>query len=202
MELIYFPVKGRAEVIRLMLIDNGTSYTETSCANDWDSKWKPKMAFGQTPCLKDGDLTLVQSNSIIRHLARKFSLYGANEAEACRADIINDSVEDLRSAYVNLIYNNYDAGKEEYINKLPAKLQYFEKYIEGKSPYVLGDHICFADYSLFELLDIHLVLAPSCLDKFPALKALHTTVGSRQKVKAHRDSDAVKAMPINGNGKQ
>ncbi|XP_060072327.1 glutathione S-transferase P-like [Ylistrum balloti] len=202
MELIYFPLKGRGEVIRLLMIENDVSYTETNCGNNWMTEWKPKMAFGQAPCLKDGSLTLVQSNAIIRHLARKFNLYGANEAEACQADIVSDSVEDLRGAYVNLIYKNYEAGKEDYIKALPEKLRLFENFIKDKSPYILGENICFADYCLFDLLDIHLVLAPSCLDSFPALKALYAAVGSRPKVKAHRESDAFKAMPINGNGKQ
>nr|QFS20845.1 glutathione S-transferase [Mimachlamys nobilis]QVK45273.1 glutathione S-transferase P [Mimachlamys nobilis] len=202
MELIYFPVKGRGEAIRLMLLENDVNYTETSCANNWVSDWKPKMAFGQTPCLKDGDLTLFQSNAILRYLARKYNMYGNNDQEACRADIVNDSVEDLRCEYTNLIYRNYDAGKEEYVKSLPSKLSNFEKYLKDKSPFILGDHICFADYNLFDLLDIHLVLAPSCLDSFPALKALHAAVGSRQKVKAHKESDACKAMPINGNDKQ
>ncbi|XP_033739500.1 glutathione S-transferase P-like [Pecten maximus] len=202
MEFIYFAVKGRGETIRLIMADNNVSFTETNCGSNWTAEWKPKMAFGQAPCLKDGDLTLVQSNTIIRHLARKLDLYGADESEACRADIVNDSVEDLRSGYVNLIYKNYEAGKEDYIKALPAKLEYFENFIKDKSPYILGDKICFADYSLFDVLDVHLILAPSCLDTFPTLKTFYAAVGSRPKVKAHRESDAFKSMPVNGNGKQ
>lgn len=202
MELIYFPLKGRGETARLIMVDHGVKYTETNCANNWMTEWKPKMSFGQAPCLIDGDLTLVQSNTIIRHLARKLNLYGDCEKEACRADIVNDSVEDLRSGYVNLIYRNYEAGKEEYIKGLPAKFGYFENFIKDTKPYILGDKICFADYSLFDVLDIHLILAPSCLDGFPALQAFYKAVGSRPKIKAYRETDAVKAMPVNGNNKQ
>lgn len=32
----------------------------------------------------DGDVDLVQSNACIRHLARKFKLYGASEAEMAK----------------------------------------------------------------------------------------------------------------------
>lgn len=34
-------------------------------------------------------------------------LYGANNVEASRADMINDGVEDLRVAYTRMIYQNY-----------------------------------------------------------------------------------------------
>lgn len=34
-------------------------------------------------------------------------LYGANNVEASRADMINDGVEDLRLAYTKMIYQNY-----------------------------------------------------------------------------------------------
>ncbi|XP_069108626.1 glutathione S-transferase P 1-like [Argopecten irradians] len=183
MELIYFPLKGRGETARLIMVDHGVKYTETNCANNWMTEWKPKMSF-------------------VNMLDLYTDLYGDCEKEACRADIVNDSVEDLRSGYVNLIYRNYEAGKEEYIKGLPAKFGYFENFIKDTKPYILGDKICFADYSLFDVLDIHLILAPSCLDGFSALQAFYKAVGSRPKIKAYRETDAVKAMPVNGNNKQ
>ena len=47
----------------------------------------------------------------------------------------------------------------------------------------------FVDYNLFDLLEIHLVLSPGCLDAFPTLKA-------------YRETEGFKTRPINGNGKQ
>ena len=63
--------------------------------------------FGQLPCLRDGDFQLVQSSTIMRHLARKHNLYGDNDVERARIDMIHDGGEDLRTKYVIMIYTNY-----------------------------------------------------------------------------------------------
>lgn len=64
---------GRGEAIRLLLEDNGLDYTEEDALpwDNWINNVKPKMAFGQLPCLDDGDFRLVQSNAILRYLGRK-----------------------------------------------------------------------------------------------------------------------------------
>lgn len=49
---------------------------------------------------------LLQSSSVLYDLVLT-DLYGANNVEASRADMINDGVEDLRVAYTRMIYQNY-----------------------------------------------------------------------------------------------
>ena len=63
--------------------------------------------FGQLPCLRHGDLQLVQSSAIMRYLARKHDLYGAGDVEASLIDMIHDGQEDLRTKYIRMIYQNY-----------------------------------------------------------------------------------------------
>ena len=60
----------------------------------------------------------------------------------------------------------------------------------------------FADYNLFDLLDIHLTLAPNCLDSFPALQSYHARVLSRPGVQKRRNSQNFKDMKINFNSKE
>ncbi|KAL4641618.1 glutathione S-transferase P [Arapaima gigas] len=128
---------------------------------------------------------------------------GSNECEASLIDVMNDGVEDLRQKYINLIYKEYDTGKEKYIKDLPGHLSYFEAVLaKNKSGFLVGDKISFADYSLFEVLLNHLVLAPSCLDNFPLLKSFVEKLTASPRIKAYMDSDAYKKLPINGNGKQ
>ena len=59
-----------------------------------------------------------------------------------------------------------------------------------------------ADYNLLDLLRIHQVLAPSCLDSFPLLSAYVARLNSRPKLKAFLASPEHMNRPINGNGKQ
>lgn len=47
---------------------------------------------------------MVQSNAILRHIARKHGLNGSNEKEHCLIDVAIEGVESIRSKYVGLIY--------------------------------------------------------------------------------------------------
>uniref|UniRef100_A0A8D2E0M0 Glutathione S-transferase n=1 Tax=Sciurus vulgaris TaxID=55149 RepID=A0A8D2E0M0_SCIVU len=161
--------------------------------------------YGQLPKFQDGDLTLYQSNAILRHLGRSLGLYGKDQREAALVDMVNDGVEDLRCKYATLIYTNYEAGKEDYVKALPGHLKPFENLLsqnQGGKAFIMGDQISFADYNLLDLLLIHQVLAPSCLDAFPLLSAYVARLSARPKLKAFLASPDHVNRPINGNGKQ
>ncbi|XP_062601214.1 glutathione S-transferase P 1-like isoform X2 [Saccostrea cucullata] len=185
------------------MVDNNVDYEEVDCGpwENWKKNWKSKMAFGQCPYVKDGDVEVVQSNAILRYLARKLDLYGSNNKEATRADMINDGVEDLRKEYLRMIYQNYEEGKGPFIEELPGKLKYFENLMKG-GDYILGSKICFTDYNLFDLLDCLVTLSSPCLDAFPTLKAYYDRMMNRPGVQKRRATEHFKGLKINGNGKQ
>jgi glutathione S-transferase len=62
--------------------------------------------------------------------------------------------------------------------------------------------VSLADYCVFDLIDNLVILAPGCLDSFPKLKAFRERMAARPKIAAYRQSDELKNLPINGNGKQ
>ncbi|XP_073444455.1 glutathione S-transferase P 1-like [Dendrobates tinctorius] len=205
--ITYFNVRGRCEAMRMLMADQGAEWKEEVVTHDtWlKGELKSKAVFGQLPGFKDGDLTLYQSNAILRHLARNHGLYGKNNREATLIDMVNDGVEDLRIKYARLIYQNYENGKDEYIKALAAEVGHFECLLasndEGKG-FIVGGEISFADYNLVDLLRNHLVLAPDCLSGSPLLSAYVKRISSRPKLEAYLSSDAHKNRPINGNGKQ
>ncbi|CAD7691499.1 unnamed protein product [Nyctereutes procyonoides] len=73
---------------------------------------------------------------------------------------------------------------------------------EGGQALIVGNQISFAGYSLLDLLLIHQVLAPNCLDSFPLLLAYVARLSTRLKLKAFLVSPELVNHPINGNGKQ
>jgi len=155
--------------------------------------------------LHDGGFEVAQSNAILRYVARKHGLYGKNEQDQAKIDMLNDQQEDVRLSYLRLIYQEYDAQKENYIKTIPEKLATIEKYLgknNGGKGYFVGDHVSFVDYNLFDLLDNLLTLAPHSLDTLPLLKAFHDRFGKREKIAKFRSTDNFKKMPINGNSKQ
>ncbi|CAK7302820.1 Glutathione S-transferase P [Vulpes lagopus] len=73
---------------------------------------------------------------------------------------------------------------------------------EGGQAFIVGNQISFVDYNLLDLLWIHQVLDPSCLDSFPLLSAYVAHLSARLKLKAFLASPEHVNRPINGNGKQ
>ncbi|KAF3822329.1 hypothetical protein GH733_007703 [Mirounga leonina] len=205
--IVYFPVRGRCEAMRMLLADQGQSWKEEVVTKEsWlQGPLKASCLYGQLPKFQDGDLTLYQSNAILRHLGRSLGLYGKDHREAALLDVVNDGVEDLRCKYVMLIYTNYEAGKEEYLKALRGYLKPFETLLsqnEGGEAFIVGNQISYADYNLLDLLLIHQVLDPSCLDSLPLLSAYVTRLSARPKLKAFLASPEHVNRPINGNGKQ
>uniref|UniRef100_G1KCD8 Glutathione S-transferase n=1 Tax=Anolis carolinensis TaxID=28377 RepID=G1KCD8_ANOCA len=205
--LTYFPVRGRGEATRMLLADQKQEWTEDVVTGEiWQKgDLKKSCVFGQVPRFQDGDFVLVQSNAILRHLARNHGLYGQDAREATLLDMVNDGVEDLRVKYARLIYQNYDAGKAEYIEALPAQLRPFENLLaqnDGGKGFIVGKKISFVDYNLLDILQLHLVLAPNCLDSFPLLAAYVQRLNARPHLKTYLESEGRKQRPINNNGKQ
>lgn len=204
-QLLYFNLRGRGQAVRYLFADNGIKYTEVNVCPDtdtWVKKFKPGMPFGQAPLLKDGDFELAQFNAILRYLGRKHDLHPSDVHEAALVDMVSDHIEDVRSAYVKLIYQTYDTEKENYIKGLPDKLKPLENLLTKWGHDFISKKISFADYNLLDLLEIHLLLAPGCLETFPTLKAFVDRMLARDGIKAFQETEAFKTMPVNGNGKQ
>jgi hypothetical protein len=61
----------------------------------------------------------------LRHLGRQYNIAGSTWQEQARVDFINDGAEDLRQAYVNVIYRAWDT-KDAFVANLPATLANIE----------------------------------------------------------------------------
>ncbi|XP_078064338.1 glutathione S-transferase P-like [Mustelus asterias] len=193
--------------MRMLLSDQAQVWKEEVVSMDqWtDGALKKSCLFGQLPKFQDGDLVLFQSNTILRHLARKHGLYGKDDTEATLIDMANDGVEDLRVKYAILIYQQYESGKEAFIKNIPNDLKPFNDLLAknnaGKD-FLVGSKISFADYNLVDLLSNLEVLSAGCLKATPLVEAYVQRIRNRPQLKAYLASDAHTKLPINGNGKQ
>ncbi|XP_073462498.1 glutathione S-transferase P 1-like [Aquarana catesbeiana] len=201
--ITYFPIRARAEPIRLLLADQGASWTEDEVQlNDWWSgkcELKKTAVFGQLPQFQDGDFVLYQSNTILRYLGCKFGIAGSNNQENALIDMVNDGVEDLRQKYSRLIFIEYDTGKEKYLKDLPNQLSPFERILSNNAKgtkFVVGDKISYADYNLLDMLHCHLDLDPKCLASFPLLSAYIQCLATRPKLSTYLKSEKRNKRPI------
>ncbi|XP_063290919.1 glutathione S-transferase P 1-like [Pelobates fuscus] len=201
--LTYFPVRGRAEHIRLLCWDQGIPLTEDEVQmQDWASgkgNLKKNAVFGQLPKFLDGDFILYQSNTILRYLGRKHGLGGTNDQEIAVIDMMNDGVEDLRQKYYKFLFLDNESNKEKYQQDVSSILTAFEKVLSQnpKGPnFLVGDKISYADYNLLDTLHCNLDLSSECLSSFPLLTAYVDRLVSRPKLRVYLESDGRKRRPI------
>ncbi|XP_069326766.1 glutathione S-transferase P-like [Eulemur rufifrons] len=204
--IVYFPARGRCEALRMLLADQGQSWKEEVVTKEaWQQgSLKASCLYGQLPKFQDGDLTLYQSNAMLRHLGRSLGLYGKDQREAALVDVVNDGVEDHRKRCGHLIHHNYEEGKAQYVQELPGHLKPFETLLaqnQGGQAFIVGDQISFADYNLLDLLLAHQVLVPGCLDTFPLLSAYVARLSARPKLKAFLASPEHVNRPVFGSRK-
>eukprot|EP00882_Tetradesmus_deserticola_P010352 GHRQ01010935.1.p1 GENE.GHRQ01010935.1~~GHRQ01010935.1.p1 ORF type:complete len:266 (+),score=122.09 GHRQ01010935.1:906-1703(+) len=106
--LHYYPVRGRAEPIRLVLalvqqpwFEPPVDSLHALVRRDLDS-----YPFRQMPRFVDevnATVDLVQSMAILRHLGRKYKLYGCGDLEETAAiDMVLDAVSELREKLKNV----------------------------------------------------------------------------------------------------
>lgn len=189
-EVLYFPIRGRAEQIRLLLHYSGTPFVDTG-VTDWPTL-KGKTPLGQLPILvdrtgSDGELVIPQSAAIVRHLARKLGLYGETLREQALADVVAETVTDIRAKFVPVAfaarYNPPAETIEKYWSEVLAhNLALLEKLLQRSTQpeagFFVGSKPTYADFLVFDVLDGHLTMKPACLDGHPALQAFFARISA------------------------
>ncbi|XP_062854448.1 glutathione S-transferase Mu 3-like [Trichomycterus rosablanca] len=206
MTLAYWDIRGLAQPIRLLLEYTGTKYEDKqySCGeaptfdkSSWiNDKAKLKMHFCNLPYLQDGDRQIVQSNAILRYIARKHNLCGETEDEKIRVDIMENQAMDFRNGFVMLCYGDYDNKKKGYLEALPGVLKQFSDFL-GERKWFAGDKITFPDFVMYELLDQHRMFEPKCLDDFKNLKDFLNRFEALEKISAYMKSSRFMKTPVN-----
>ena len=95
--LYYFAGRGLADQIRWMLAASDISFTQKIIAQRSQllKMSERQLPFGQLPLLQIDDIEIVQSQAIVRYLARRAHLQGKTEEEILTCDMIAETVRDL-----------------------------------------------------------------------------------------------------------
>ncbi|RUS71653.1 hypothetical protein EGW08_020593 [Elysia chlorotica] len=194
-KLHYFPLRGRAEVPRLVLHYAKKEFTDNRIAPaDWGTL-KPKTPFGSLPYLEVGNEAFGQSMAIASYVARESGLYGSNNIDALKIDQILQLREDLIIEEVK-VWKEKDPAKNAEMTKnmnenvYPKILGNFEKLVKANqtktgSKYAVGDKLTLADIILFEGTVTACQKDPSILDKYPAVKSVATLVAGLDGIKQY-----------------
>jgi len=181
-ELIYFPGRGRAETVRMLLAKANVKYVDTRInPADWP-KMKGDTPYGALPILKVDGMVVANSMAICRYLATQNGLAGKNPIETASIDACCEAITDIREKF--LAVNG--AKKEEKDNKIAAfkesltemlgKLETNLKKNKGGNGYFY-DKISMADIHFFTVLEPVLAgIDAKALTNFPKLSALYDRV--------------------------
>lgn len=157
--LTYFNGRGVTEVIRLVFNVAKVPFVDERLSID---DFRARKATGEfrdnmdrLPLLVfDDGFTLGQSRSIERYLAKKYGLYGSNELEAAKVDVICEHCRDIKDKYmiarIGKTGQELDEAKKTFVASLPTWFQKLEVTLPT-GPHCVGDKISLADVYLFHL---------------------------------------------------
>jgi len=197
--ITYFPVRGRAELARLICEEAKLPYKNNFIFGDALAALKPELAFGQVPYLtREGQdsVKLVQSIAIARFLAREANLVPSNPLDAARCDMIVDGAGDLYSAWGTAYWvpkDQREAKLQEFkTSKLEFFLQKFEQLLtqNGGQFFVTKNALSWADLAVYNVLE-HLQFFESnknYLEKYTNLHAFFNAIANRPNLKAYIES--------------
>jgi glutathione S-transferase len=192
--LTYFDVRGRAEVIRLILEETGQPYRERRIQiTEW-AALKSTFPFGQVPLYEEGELSIPHSHAIYRYLARKHGLCGGSEAERIRTDVVEETFVDLQNALGTFYWSpQFHEKRDEYESTtLPAlldKAQWLLVQNRGGDGYWVGEGLTFVDFCAWHFLDYVRPFSQRTLDRFEKLAAFKRRIESRPRVAAYLTSE-------------
>ncbi|XP_061178875.1 glutathione S-transferase 1-like [Saccostrea echinata] len=160
-KLMYFQGKGRAEVIRLAFTLAGQVFEDKRFTLEEWLKVKPTIPQNHLPGLQVDDKYIPQSGAILRYVGRAFGLYGDNNDESTRIDVIIGATDDFLKDVSDAVYEKDETKKAELKkdleeNKFPQYLNLMEEILKennGGDGFFVGNRLSIADLKVFDTVD-------------------------------------------------
>ncbi|XP_053887151.1 hematopoietic prostaglandin D synthase isoform X1 [Malaclemys terrapin pileata] len=177
-KLMYFNLRGRAEIIRYLFAYSGIKYEDHRIEQvDWP-KIKPTIPFGKIPILEVDGVTLHQSLAIARYLAKETGLAGQTPLEQALVDAIVDTIDDFMSMFP-WGEKNQDVKQQIFndllTNTAPGLLQDLDSFL-GDNKWLVGKSVTWADFYWDVCSTTLQFLKPGLADNYPKLLALKDRV--------------------------
>jgi glutathione S-transferase len=207
-EVFYFPIRGRAEFVRLVLAAAKANW-ENKNVTDWSKeKFSTEgLLYKQVPMLIEHkssgkELRLVQTGSIVRYIANKFNLVTDCPCKNALLDSYFEGLYEfingvLKEVFSNRGKENYDEILKEFLKSdfVKNNISYQEDILAsiGSNGHYMDDKLTYVDIIAYCFVDSYL--------NFPNLKGLFTkettpnllkvyeTVGQNPDIAAYIKSD-------------
>ena len=179
-KLTYFNVRGRAELIRLILAQAGVPYEDKRIVGEDWPKLKPQTPFGSMPILEVDGKVLAGSVPLARFLAERHGLAGTNDIENLEIASLMDCFVDLMLQFVKFRFEKDETRKAAFKKEfdevaIPKFFAIFEKRITAEG-WIYGSEVTYVDIAFFNFVEGN--IPAEVLASYPGLKALTEKVGA------------------------
>ncbi|VDD78502.1 unnamed protein product [Mesocestoides corti] len=177
--LAYWDIRGLCEASRMLMHYVGEEFKDkrykagpgelftltdrylapTFDLSDWLSvKYSLGLDFPNLPYFIDGDVKLTQSSAILEYIADKHGMVSSCPKRRAILHMLQSEIMDLRSSFVGLCYNpDFENLKPGFLEKLPQKLEGFEKYL-GEKHWLTGDKVTVIALSFYVFKNCRVVV--------------------------------------------
>ncbi|XP_015099751.2 glutathione S-transferase Mu 4 isoform X2 [Vicugna pacos] len=189
MTLGYWDIRGA--IYSSWLMPSACSWsTQTQTMRRRLTRWET------LPYLIDGAHRLTQSNAILRYIARRHNMCGETEEEKIRVDVLENQAMDTSNDLARVCYSSdFEKLKPVYLKEIPEKMKLFSEFL-GKRTWFAGDKLNFVDFLAYDVLDLHRIFEPKCLDEFPNLKDFMSRFEGLKKISAYMKSSRFLPGPL------
>ncbi|MFH4983758.1 hypothetical protein AB6A40_010467 [Gnathostoma spinigerum] len=194
--LLYFPFRGRAEAIRLLLHFLMIPFNDVTIPFDKWLQVKPTTPFGQVPVLKvdhnNETYDIAQTTAILRYIGNVHNMSGDNPLTNAFIDMYGEQIQDAITAvtpYFEAVIMKSGNPKESWeelvfpnINGITGPI--FEKVLsKNEFGFIVGDHLTWVDFHVAEFF--HKIINSQkddpdkdddLLSQFPLIKKHHDMV--------------------------
>lgn len=184
--LYYFAGRGLADQVRWLLAASNIAFTQ-KVINERSKFLKMserQLPFGQLPLLQIDGLELVQSQAIIRYLAKREKLEGKTSSDIAKCDMIAETVRDLISLAVRVPFLKTKAN-DEYSSLIATMRDKWSSVgsrfeailINNGKTYLVGSSMTYADILVVHVLTWFVEeCGPSIVGNMPNLVDLQYNV--------------------------
>ena len=202
-KVVYFPMPGRAEPIRLALTLGGIKFEDQRLAGEEWGKMKAEVAPKQLPLLQVGDKVFGQSVAQLRYASKisKFegrALYPEDALLALEVDEFVDMLGDMFAPISASFKMAEGAERDAVRSKAVTEGGDSHKWLKvidaqlgkSKSGYAVGNHLTMADVAVFTFVQplrsgFVEGVPLTCLDGFKNIMAHKEKIASIPAVKAY-----------------
>jgi len=188
----YWGIRGRGEIVRLLLEYLGLKYTDKAYVDHktWFEEDKSKLGFDfpNLPYIVDGDFKVTETQALIVYVCLKADrpdLLGKTGRAKVQLAELKGVYTDMMTDFMGLVFNKEFATVKDktLTDKVYPRLDKFEKFL-GTKDYFVGDLTTF-DFLIYNFLKVFKDLDTEVFTKYPGLHRVYKHVEALPTVSAY-----------------